>query len=110
MGHPHMYLADMMEAIWGPLFESPCGFSYFRRFADPDIQSQIGHDDCPLYSSNDDHDCSGIHTRSHDVPQCALGATIAPVPSAGNPTDSSEVSSARAASAGLAVAATFAVL
>jgi len=75
---PQQLLAGMMEALWGESFHSPCGNKYLRRAIPGEGQEVLGHDDCPLYDEGGNHDCAAIHEHAHQIPQCSLGATIAP--------------------------------
>jgi hypothetical protein len=76
---PQQLLAGMMEALWSNNFQSSCGFKYLRRITAS--QTVLGHDDCPFFDINGNHDCGDIHTRLNTVPNCSHGATISFTPS-----------------------------
>jgi hypothetical protein len=68
---PQQLLAGMMEAFWSTKFQSSCGFKFLRRIEGQDSsQTQLGHDDCPYYSANGNHNCAGIHDHLHEIPKC----------------------------------------
>lgn len=96
---PQRLLAGLMEVMWGDEFESSCDLTYLRRRSSPEHQTVMSHDACPLYSSDNSHDCAGIHTYMHDVPLCAPGAKIgkqtAPPSTTPSPTDVSSASRVR---------------
>lgn len=74
---PQQLLAGMMEAFWSGNFQSPCGFKYLRRVHGQDSsQTTLGHDDCPYYSANGNHNCAAIHTHVHEVAKCSQGASL----------------------------------
>jgi hypothetical protein len=67
---PQQLLADMMEALWGDSFQSPCGVKYLRRAIQGEGQEERSHDDCPMYDEGGNHDCAAIHQHAHQIPQC----------------------------------------
>lgn len=95
---PQVFLAGLMEALWEDDFHSNCGLTYLRRISSPEHQSDMGHDDCPLFSSDGNHDCSEIHTHLHEVRRC-LGNGL-------TTTTGNEVSSAWASSVWVAIMVT----
>ncbi|CAK0875539.1 unnamed protein product [Prorocentrum cordatum] len=71
---PQQLLAGMMGMLWGGSFESPCGLKYFRRAVPGEGQEQVGHDDCPYWSQDGNHDCAAIHDHLHEVRSCMPAA------------------------------------
>merc|ERR1712087_285772 len=67
---PQQLLAGMMEVLWSTSFESHCGMKFLRRAIRGQGQTQLGHDDCPMFDADNNHDCAGIHNYMHEVPQC----------------------------------------
>jgi len=99
---PQQLLAGMMEMLWSTSFHSPCGLKYFRRAIPGQGQSQLGHDDCPLYDEGGDHNCDAIHDHLHEVPQCMPPEV--PEPTLPKPTTTSDNEVSSAVGAGLSSA------